>query len=291
MILLVMMVLAGCLAGAGVLLMIRGAMSPAQPLAELVVELHRPRSARPSTRRERLDAAAERLALVGMRGRTADMAVCERSVAQFAQGRLVWALLASSSGLVLVALRPLGVAGWLSIPMALAISVAAGVAGWFYALVDLRRDAARARRKFVSSLASYLDLVAILMAGGAGVETALYEAATIGRGRGYRQLRSALSAAQARRQAPWRDFGELGRRVGVHELQDLESAMTLASTEGARVRESLAARAVALRERDVYQQEAEAQAKSETMVLPVAMMFAGFLLLVGYPALSGLAAP
>ena len=287
---LLMMVVAGCLAGAGLLLVIRGAMSPAPPLSDLVAELHRPRSTLPGTRRGRLDAGLERFALAGLGARGADLEVCERSVARFTQDRIVWAVLGASSGLVLVVLRPLGVT-WLSIPVALGLCVAGGVAGWLWALVDLRSDAAVARREFVSSLASYLELVSILMAGGAGVETALYEAATIGRGRGFRQLRVALSSAQARRQGPWAEFGELGRRIGVSELQNLEAAMTLASKEGARVRESLASRAAALRERDVYQQEAAAQSRSETMVLPVAMMFTGFLLLIGYPALAGLSGP
>ena len=35
----------------------------------------------------------------------------------------------------------------------------------------------------------------------------------------------------------------------------------------------------------------EAQSRSETMVLPVALMFAGFLILIGYPALSALSTP
>ena len=36
---------------------------------------------------------------------------------------------------------------------------------------------------------------------------------------------------------------------------------------------------------------AEAQARSETMVLPVVLMFAGFVVLIGYPALAALSAP
>jgi hypothetical protein len=128
------------------------------------------------------------------------------------------------------------------------------------------------------------------MAGGAGVETALFEAAQIGRGRGYRHLRAALSAAHARRRGPWQEFGELGRQLGVQELENLEASMELVSDEGARVRESLTTRAETMRERDMLQQEAEAHARSETMVLPVAMMFAGFMLLIGYPALAGLSA-
>ena len=70
------------------------------------------------------------------------------------------------------------------------------------------------------------SLVTILMAGGAGVETALYDAAEIGRGPAFRQLQAALSAAQARREAPWATLGVLGRRLGVVELEELEASMT-----------------------------------------------------------------
>jgi hypothetical protein len=66
--------------------------------------------------------------------------------------------------------------------------------------------------------------------------------------------------------------------------------MSLAG-DGARVRDSLNAKAESMRGKDLAQIESEAQRRSETMVLPVAMMFAGFLLLIGYPALSGLSGP
>ena len=53
--------------------------------------------------------------------------------------------------------------------------------------------------------------------------------------------------------------------------------MTLAG-EGRAVRESLTAKAESIRLKDLAELETEAQARSETMVLPVALMFAGFLL-------------
>jgi tight adherence protein C len=283
------MVLAGCIAGAGVVLMARGAMSPAPRLEDLVAELHRPRSTVTMTRRDRLDAAGERFALWGV-GEAADLEVCERTVSKFTQDRITWSVLCAAPGLLALALRPIGAFDWLTTPTLLAATLLGAVAGWFYALIDLRSDAARARREFTSSLASYLDLVSILMAGGAGVETALFEAAQIGRGRGYRHLRAALSAAHARRHGPWQEFGELGRRLGVQELENLEASMALVSEEGARIRESLTTRAETMRERDMLEQEAQAHARSETMVLPVAMMFAGFMVLIGYPALAGLSA-
>ncbi len=57
------------------------------------------------------------------------------------------------------------------------------------------------------------------------------------------------------------------------------------------VRDSLTAKAVGIRSKDLAALESEAQAKSETMVLPVVLMFAGFLVLIGYPALAALSGP
>jgi hypothetical protein len=51
------------------------------------------------------------------------------------------------------------------------------------------------------------------------------------------------------------------------------------------------AKAESMRLKDLTDLESEAQARSETMVLPVALMFAGFMLLIGYPALAGLSGP
>lgn len=128
------------------------------------------------------------------------------------------------------------------------------------------------------------------MAGGAGVETAMFDAAAVGEGSGFRHVRSALSAAQARREPPWQLLGELGERLGVTELEELHASMTLAG-DGAQVRDSLSAKATGIRLRDLAEIESEAQARSETMVLPVALMFAGFLVLIGYPALAALSTP
>lgn len=279
--------LTGGLLGAGLLLAIRGVLVQPAPLGDLLADLHRPRTpsaARPAAWWQRALAA---IGGIGLAGRDADLVVCERSRTRFVADRATWAALGAAGGSALLILRPAGVFTFVPTAVAFAAVPAGAVAGWFYALVDLRSDAARYRREFIHSLAAYLELTSILMAGGAGVETALHEAAAIGSSPGFRHLRAALSAAAVRREAPWSAFGELGRRIGVRELEQLEASMTLAGS-GARVKESLRVRAEGLRERDLAAQEAAAHARSETMVLPVAMMFAGFVLLLGYPAIAGL---
>lgn len=287
---LVVMTLAGALLGGGLLLILRGTVlgSP-PPLATVISELRRPRQLE-AARRSRTDVWVDRLAGAAAERRETDVAICEYTTAKFLEQRVIWALLAASPGLAFLALSSTGVTSVFSPAVCLAAFAGGLVGGWFYALISLRADAAKRRREFRHTLAAYLELVTILMAGGAGVETALYEAAAIGRGTAFRHLQAALSAARARREPPWATLGALGRRLGVVELQELEASMTLAG-EGARVRDSLVAKAGSMRGKDLAQVETEAQKRSETMVLPVAMMFAGFLLLIGYPALSGLSAP
>lgn len=281
--------LAGALVGAGVWLVVRGVAGANFPIAAFVAELHRPRIARPVAS-SRFDAALERIAGPVDERRTAALAVCERDTSKFVQDRLVWTLLGASPGLAFMALAAADAVHIFSMLFLLLATGVGAVVGWFWSLVDLRKDAETARREFRHALASYLDLVTILIAGGAGVETALYDAAAIGRGRAFRHIRTALSAAQARREAPWASLGALGRRLGVRELQELDASMHLAG-DGARVRDSLVAKAESMRVKDLAQLESDAEVRSETMVLPVAMMFAGFLLLIGYPALAALSTP
>ncbi len=285
------MALVGGLVGGGLLLIVRGAVGPVATVADFVAELHRPRPtdyalAQPKWTDKMLAATAGRSA---ERNRQ-DLDICERSTSKFAQDRLTWAALMSAPGLFALAAVPLGVT--LPLPPAIfVIAIIAGaVGGWLYAIADLKTDALKNRRDFRHALSAYLELVTILMAGGAGVQSAMYDAAAIGRGTSFRHMKSALSQAQARRETPWMTLGALGARLGVVELVELEASMTLAGG-GARVRDSLRAKAEAMRDRDRAEQESEAERKSESMVLPVAMMFAGFLLLIGYPALSGLSGP
>jgi hypothetical protein len=284
---LVVTVAAG-LAGAGLFLVVRGAVGTTTPLAGVVAELHRPRHPGPP-RSARAVLVAE-LAGQPSLSRDADLAVCDRDLDRWARDRCVWAVLLAAPGLVALLLVAAGAVTAVTPVAALAATVAGASGGWLYARVDLASDAKRARRQFRHALASYLQLVTILMAGGAGVETAMFDAAAIGRGSAFRHLRGALTAAQARREAPWWSLGELGSRLGIGELEGLEAAMTLAGG-GAQVRESLTAKAAAIATKDLAELESEAQARSETMVLPVVLMFAGFLVLIGYPALAALSGP
>ena len=132
---------AAALAGAGLLLVIRGMVGITVPLAEVVADLHRPRTrTAPVTRRDR---AVERLAGHPSAARDADLAVCERDVAQWVQHRLTWTLLGAAPGLALVVFAATGSLTVVPPAAALMAVPVGAAAGWCYARVDLASDAQR----------------------------------------------------------------------------------------------------------------------------------------------------
>lgn len=150
----------------------------------------------------------------------------------------------------------------------------------------LRQLAANRRHAASQSLSAYLDLVTVLLAGGAGVETALVAAADIAEGPFFSAVRNELTRSRALRRSPWVGLGDLGRRWGLDELVELASTVELAGEQGARVRTSLMVRAASLRDRQLALIEARAQSATERMGLPMVLVFVGFVVLLGYPALS-----
>jgi tight adherence protein C len=171
--------------------------------------------------------------------------------------------------------------GW-QIPAAGALFL--GAAGFVLPPFAVRSEAARRRAAFRQALAAYLDLIVISLAGGAGIEAALTYSAAAGTGWAFSRLRAALEAAQLTRRPPWQTLAQLGADLGIGELTELAASVTLAGTEGARIRISLAAKAAGLRSRQLADAETSAQAATERMSLPLVLLFAGFLLLIGYPA-------
>jgi Flp pilus assembly protein TadB len=217
----------------------------------------------------------------------ADLRVTGRNPEQLAVEQLLTA--ATGCGVPL-AMAVLLVAAGVTPPTAtlLLASGVFGLLGWFTPRL-LLRDRARSRRAaFVHVLSGYLDLVTVVLAGGAGVETALQAAAEAGDGWAVGELRGALVRARSLRRSPWDEFAELGRDLAVPELVELAASVRLAGEQGARIRSSLAARAASLRGHQLARVEAEAQSATERMALPTVLLFLGFLVFIGYPAVAQL---
>ncbi|WP_067504557.1 type II secretion system F family protein [Actinoplanes sp. TFC3] len=165
-------------------------------------------------------------------------------------------------------------------------SLVLGVAGFAAPELSVRSEAAKHRAAFRDALSSFLDLVVISLAAGSGVDQALDEAASVGSGPAYAELRYALTEARLARVPPWDILAVLGQRLALPELQQLAASVGMAGSEGARVRSSLRSRATALRDRQLTDAEGEANAATERMSLPIVALFAGFLIFLGYPALA-----
>ncbi|WP_344437713.1 type II secretion system F family protein [Kitasatospora nipponensis] len=173
---------------------------------------------------------------------------------------------------------PLLLPAWGSVALALALFFAPDLA--------LRQRATRYRVDVRHALSTFLDLTVVALSGGAGVEQALTAAADAGHGPAFTAFRRALRQAEVTRTPPWAPLGELGERLAVAELSELAATTSLAGQEGARIKASLTSKAATLRAHLLAEAEAEAASATERMSLPVVILFAGFLLFIGYPALA-----
>jgi tight adherence protein C len=290
--------LSGGAVGAGLFLVLRGLFPRRPSLAESLARLRQLPEPEPlaETGREggttarigwplgRLLARAGPAWLVPTKVR-ADLAICgrspERQLAEQASLAIFGVLLipAFSAALLL---------GGIDLPLAAPVwlSLCCGVAGFVLPDLGVHAEAARQRRDFRHALSSFLDLVVVALAGGAGVETALHDAAAVGTGWPFAAIGRALETARRSRETPWSALGRLGAELGINELSELAASLALAGTEGARVRSSLSAKALSLRAHELSDAEGAEQATTEQMSLPVVLLFAGFLCFIAYPAIE-----
>lgn len=214
-----------------------------------------------------------------------ELELVERTPERQALDKLVAALAGLlMPNLVAVALTTMGLA--LPIGLIAILSLATMAVGFVMPDYLLRDEAEKRRRAFRHALSSYLDLVNVLLAGGAGIETALYAAADAGDGWGYQTIRAELRRARLTGRSPWDTFAALADRLGINELAELAASVSLAGSHGARIRASLAAKADTLRGHQIAETEAAAEAATERMTVPVAVLLFGFLIFIAYPAIA-----
>ena len=270
--------------GAGVWLVARALVPPARPLHTLSAELAAPRAQGVSTDRwsHRLAArltggTSERLA--------ADLVILGRTPTRHTLDKLGYAVACGALALVPAILFSLLGAGLAPVPMAVGAVLFAG-AGWCYPDLEVRSRATATRRAWAQALTVYVDIVGISLAGGAGVEEALMVAAGAGSGPQFEELDATLRAAQTRRHKLWHALDDLGARADIVPLRELAAAVDLAAESGSRIRETLLAKANALRVRQLTEAEADAQRASETMGIAPALMAVAAVVLIGYPAVA-----
>jgi tight adherence protein C len=294
-------VVLGLGAGLGLALLAAYAFPPKLTLAQAFAALHPPTSAMTVTVRPAIAVqAAGRLAAVGKpfvpllarlglprASVRADLGICGRDPSRHLAEQASMALFGFLLPPAFAALVALGGTpiGW-QLPVWASL-ILAGL-GVFVPDLALASEALKRRAELRNAVSAMLDLVVISLAGGAGVEQALRDATDDAEGWAQAALRQAVEAAHLRRRPPWQTLGELGDTAGMTALAELSAALSMAGSEGARIKATLSARSAALMTHQLAEAEAAAASATERMVLPLVLLLGGFMIFLIYPAFASI---
>lgn len=176
------------------------------------------------------------------------------------------------------------------ISVSMVIPPAVAVVGALVGIAAVQRSTvdaiAMVRADLRHQLTAYLDVVTMLIAGDAGHETALEQAAAVGEGRLFDELRRSLREHGTRGLSLVGALDDVARRCGLAELDQIAGALDLAATDGAPVVRTLSARTATLRSAAASEQEMEARLRTSRLTGPIVGMALVFMVLVVYPALA-----
>jgi len=282
------LILAGLMAGAGVVLAVRAARPATPDLGAALALLSKDPAATvsatpaPSTGRWTRVPRAVADALdrhVGVP--EADLAVLSRTRAQLVARKLRLAL----AGLLVPAVVGLllalaGLGGVAELPVVAGLGL--GVVGWLLPSQEAKEQARGARAEFRSNLEFFLTLVAGERRARGSVEQALDEAASISDSRPFIAMRRCIRRAALAGRKPWADLRVLGAELAVPELKNLAD-IAEAAADGAAVYRTLLATAATLRHAEQADARAAANQISERMSRPLALLVFGLTLFVLTP--------
>ncbi|MET8411755.1 type II secretion system F family protein [Streptomyces sp. NPDC005195] len=285
---LVPVVLSGGAVGAGVALLVRELLHPQTALGPALARSAPTVLTRPDQEPDRdevwgrwLLARLERLP--GVRVPTMGLALLGQGPGRFMLKKTALAVL----GLFcpVIATVPWIIAG-VGLPFYIPAGVGLVAAGLLFLTPDLavRDQAKRAREEFTHALSAYLDLVALKRAADAGAAEALEKAAEVGRGWPFLYLQGALRRARMEKIPPYQALAELAAEYQLPVLSDVADIMRGSATDGAAVYKALRARTAALNAELLADQATEANAASEKMTAPGALLAVLVMLLMAFPA-------
>ena len=293
---------AGAGIGLGVFVGVRALHPRPVPLARVFADLERPRSsisesdtlATHTRGVDRLGTVAVRFfeatGLVDLGGLRLRLRAVGKPIERHAYEKLTGGI--AGLALPVIFSLALAAAGVSVSPAVTAVfTVGLAAAGFMWPDLRLSEQIEHRRRDFRHSLSAYLDLVTIILAGGGGLETALQTAADLGDGWSFAEIRAALQRARLTNRTPWDVFDELGEEIGVAELRELAASAHLAGDQGARIRASLAAKADSMRASQTAAIEAQAEAATEKMLLPVVTLVVGMILFIGFGVVQAISTP
>jgi hypothetical protein len=283
-------VLAGVLVGAGIATLVRASARSQPQLSAALDQINQAPVLDLETEELSQDEKVGRWLLQHLQGlpgvttRHKDLALLGKSPAVHMLTRVAFGML----GLVFPTLLNtivMGTGHYLPVPIPLAAGLALGVLFFAVADWDIRDKAKRARIEFSHAIAAYLELIALERAGDAGPAEAVERAAEVGQGWAFQRIRQALERARIDKVAPWVELKRMSDDLDLPQLADVADIMSLSATEGAAVYNTLRARARSLRTELMSKQSEEANADSERMTAPGALLAVLVMVLIGFPAI------
>ncbi|MFD9338636.1 type II secretion system F family protein [Streptomyces sp. NPDC060028] len=281
--------LSGAVIGAGIALLVREVLRPAPALGPALDRLNQP-PAPARTEAEGVDRdelwgrwLLEHLAdAPGVRIPYKDLALTGTTPARF----LLTKAALAAGGLLLPPLStiPLLLLG-LPLYLPAIVGLLAALVLWFTPDLALRDKARRARAEFAHAMAAYLDLVALRRANNVSAEQAMEQAAQVGVGWAFQRIQGALACSHVDKVAHWESLARLTAELDLPVLDDLAAIMRQSADDGASVYSTLRSRAKNLRTELLAAQAAAANADSEKMTAPGALLAVLVMLLIAFPAI------
>lgn len=171
----------------------------------------------------------------------------------------------------------------------LGLGLTAAALGWFAPDFTVRSEAKQRREDFAYAAVSYLRLVAISRAAGAGLVASLESAATASASWMFARIRRELRLAKLAGIPAWDALDALSGAIDVPELREVADIIRLADRSGAAVADNLMARAASLRDRLLTKEQTEANTATTSMGIPLAGLAGTFLVALIIPAALQLA--
>lgn len=194
---------------------------------------------------------------------------------------------AAAGALLLPVLAVLLVVAGAGLPVVVPVglSLAGGVVGWFLPPSMARSQAAEARAVVRRALCSYFDLVALERQADRGPVEALEHPTMLGGSWAFRRLRSEMERSRRLGEPPWQALRRLADRLGIDELDDLGSILTLSQEEGASIVDSLTAKAASMRQQMLAEDMAAAHEQNRLLDLPLSILGMSIVLFLVFPGL------
>ncbi|MQS16472.1 hypothetical protein F7Q99_30830 [Streptomyces kaniharaensis] len=281
-------VIGGALAGGGVALFVRAIVRPQPHLAATLDAVNNPRVVDTTelTQDERVGAWLEThlQQVPGVSIPRTNLALVGQSPGRFL---LTKAALAFMGLLIPSMVCAMWAVAGLTMPIAVPVVVSLVLAAllWFVPDLALRDQAKRARQEFAHAISAYLELVALERAGDAGPAEALEKAAAVADSWAFVRLQQALTRARVDKIAPWESLRQLAAELDLPVLADVADIMRLSANDGAAVYTTLRSRAKSLRTELMAGQTEEANAASEAMTAPGAVMAVLVMALIAFPSI------